>query len=93
MCRFTSVSLALSSGLALLSCIGSVIPFKYLVVQGDSRCFAAGMADGMLSVRRRKADAHLTKQEQGQKTFQFKMQKHSFKPSKVFVGEGHVAVV
>ena len=41
------------------------------------------MSDGMLSVRRRKIDSMLSKQERQTKSYQFKIEKHSFKPSKV----------
>ncbi|XP_067928727.1 U3 small nucleolar RNA-associated protein 15 homolog [Watersipora subatra] len=57
-------------------------PLLSVGCSGDSLCFAAGMADGMLSVRRRTVDGHLTKQEKRSKAFQFKLAKHSFKPSK-----------
>lgn len=51
--------------------------------QGDGKCFAAGMSDGMMSVRKRKTDSHLSKEERNKKAYQFKMHKHSYKPSKV----------
>jgi len=41
------------------------------------------MADGMLSVQRRKVDAELTSQEKARKAFRQKVELHSFKPSKV----------
>lgn len=45
--------------------------------------FAAGMADGMLSVQRRRIDGDLTKPERRGKAFQTKIDQHSYKPSKV----------